>query len=239
MLNHTLFISDLHLEASQPKTTELFLEFLEKRAPLADALYILGDFFEMWVGDDDKSEFNESIKAALRNLTRTGLPVYFMRGNRDFLIGEDFANSTGCRIINDPSVIQLYGQRILLTHGDILCTRDTSHLRFRKLVHNPFYHTYFFMLPLFVRKFIAKKIRGSTKKSVKKKDYAIMDVTSEAVTQMMLEHQVKLLIHGHTHRPHIHSIDLNSTPATRIVLGAWHENASALIYYSNGNFELV
>jgi UDP-2,3-diacylglucosamine hydrolase len=239
VLNHTLFISDLHLEFTQPKTTELFLQFLEKRVPAADALYILGDFFEMWVGDDDKSAFNESIKEALRTITRSGLPVYFMRGNRDFLIGEDFAKSTGCRLLPDPSVIQLYGHRIVLTHGDILCTQDTSHLRFRKWVHNPSYHTYFFQLPLFVRKYIAKKIRGSTKKSIKKKDYSIMDVTPEAVTQMMSEHQVKQLIHGHTHRPHIHTINLNGEPATRIVLGAWHDNASALVYYSNGHFELI
>lgn len=237
MPHHTLFISDLHLEPGRPDSAEWFLHFLKNQAPQADALYILGDFFEVWIGDDHDSPFNKSIEAGLKTLTDTGFPIYFMRGNRDFLIGEAFAKATGCRLLPDPCKIDLYGKPILITHGDILCTQDVKHLKFRKFAQNPANNRYFLLLPLFLRKFIARQLRKASKNHTRQTAYHIMDVTPEAVDELMQAQGVNLLIHGHTHRPNMHFFRLKDQSASRIVLGSWHEQGNALIYYADGKCE--
>jgi UDP-2,3-diacylglucosamine hydrolase len=227
---HTLFISDLHLEEKRPDITAYFLNFLQQQAPLADALYILGDFFEVWIGDDENTSFQQTIIAALKKLTDTGLPVYLMRGNRDFLMGEAFIRATGCHFLPDPTVITLYGQKILLLHGDSLCTDDYAHQRFREYAHNPRYNRFFLKLPLMIRRAIARRIRRMSQAHTAGAQSAMMDVTQAAVVQQMQAHRVTQLIHGHTHRPAIHRFMLEDRPATRVVLGDWHACACALRY---------
>ncbi len=236
---HTLFISDLHLEPERPDITQCFFNFLKHEAPKADALYILGDFFEVWIGDDENTPFQRMVIAALKQLTDTGLPVYFMRGNRDFLIGDAFIRSTGCRFLQDPAVIHLYGKKVLLAHGDALCTSDHKHQAFRKYAQDPHYNRFFLKLPLWMRRTIARSIRKASQKHTTTAPYIIMDVTQAAVEQQMREHQVTQLIHGHTHRPAIHSFMLEDKPAERIVLGDWHTQGSMLFYKEDGETTLV
>lgn len=238
-MHHTLFISDLHLEPKRPDITNTFLHFLTQQAQQADALYILGDFFEVWIGDDEKSAFHQTIINALKQLTANGLPVYFMRGNRDFLIGEAFIQATGCRFLPDPTLIDLYGEKILLTHGDALCTSDYKHQRFRKYAQNPKYNRFFLCLPLFIRRTIAKWIRGASQKHTAKTSYTVMDVSQTAVEKQMCEKNVALLIHGHTHRPTIHEFLLDKKLARRVVLHDWHNRGGVLIYKESGEISLV
>jgi len=238
-MSHTFFISDLHLEPNRPDITQCFFNFLHHQVPQAEALYILGDFFEVWIGDDEDTPFQRSIIAALKQLTDRGFPIYFMRGNRDFLIGEAFIHATGCRFLADPTVIDLYGKPVLLTHGDVLCTADLKHQRFRKYAQNPRYNRFFLALPLWLRRAIARLVRNISQKSNRTAAYAIMDVTPSAVTQQMQDHQVKLLIHGHTHRPAVHSLVLKGEPANRVVLGDWHTAGSVLVYEQNGQFAIT
>lgn len=236
---HTLFISDLHLEPKRPYITGTFFSFLKNNVPEADALYILGDFFEIWIGDDEKSAFHQSIINALKQLTDSGFPIYFMRGNRDFLIGEIFMRETGCRFLPDPTLIELYGKKILLTHGDALCISDHKHQNFRKYAQNPKYNRWFLCLPLFIRRIIARLIRNTSKKHIAKVSYTVMDVTQAAVEQHMREKDVTQLIHGHTHRPAIHSFILDNKPACRIVLSDWHHHGGALVYKESGEISLI
>jgi UDP-2,3-diacylglucosamine hydrolase len=238
-LNHTLFISDLHLESDRPDITTRFITFLEHMAPQADAIYILGDLFESWIGDDNASAFNQKIFNAIQRLTQNNIPVYFMRGNRDFLIGQTFALTTGCIILPDPTVIKLYDRHVLLTHGDMLCTDDQRHQQFRHYAHNPKYNRFFLWLPLFLRRWLARNIRKASKKHTRSMPMAIMDVTPRSLEKMMRLHQVQQLIHGHTHRPGIHSLMLDEQSATRIVLGDWDRSGSVLVYQENGEYELV
>lgn len=224
--SHTLFISDLHLSEACPETTALFLHFIENTAKQADALYILGDFFELWLGDDDRTPFNEQILLALRRYTQQGNPTYFMHGNRDFLIGQRFSDETGVALLKEPTRLRLYGQDILLLHGDSLCTLDRKHQRFRKIIHNRLCQRLALSLPLSMRRHYGRRIRQN---STQRKSYLpdhIMDVSPPAVTQAMTDAQVDTLIHGHTHRPAIHSLENNQKK--RIVLGAWHETGSYL-----------
>lgn len=238
-MNHTLFISDLHLQPERPDITENFFTFLKTQAIQADALYILGDLFEAWVGSDDCAEFNQSICQAILNLTQAGIPVYFMRGNRDFLIARDFIKATGCQILPDPSKMALYGVTILLTHGDMLCTQDPKHQRFRKFSQNPKYNFLFLKLPLFLRRWIARSLRQASRKHTSQLSYSAMDVSASAVEELLVSHHVRQLIHGHTHRPAIHALSIDHQPAQRIVLGDWEKQANALIYWANGEFQLV
>jgi UDP-2,3-diacylglucosamine hydrolase len=239
LMPHTLFISDLHLEPERPDITQCFFNFLQHEAPKADALYILGDFFEVWIGDDENTPFQRTVIAALKQLTDTGFPVYFMRGNRDFLIGEAFIKATGCGFLPDPTVVYLYGKKILLAHGDALCTSDHKHQAFRKYAQNRSYNRFFLGLPLLIRRTIARLIRNASQKHTTRAPYAIMDVTQATVEQQMCEHDVVQLIHGHTHRPAIHPFALEGKSARRIVLGDWHTQGSALIYKENGETALV
>ncbi|RDI46078.1 UDP-2,3-diacylglucosamine diphosphatase [Aquicella lusitana] len=235
----TLFISDLHLQASQPEITRQFLALLNRCDASVDALYILGDLFEAWIGDDDDTPFHREIIDALRSATAHGLPIYFLPGNRDFLIGKKFLRETGCRVLADETKIRLYDTHALLMHGDTLCTRDTAYLRWRKLSHNPVLHTLFFLiLPLRLRRHIANKMRVKSEHYTKNTLPEIMDVTQAEVERVMVKHGVTVLIHGHTHRPGMHSFTINGTPATRLVLGAWHHQGSVLVWDEAGRNEL-
>jgi UDP-2,3-diacylglucosamine hydrolase len=234
----TLFISDLHLDSSRPDITAQFLEFLATDARSADALYILGDLFEVWIGDDDPNTDKVRIQAALRQLTDSGVPVYVMHGNRDFLIGKKFARATGCRLLSDPTIINLGSRRALLIHGDSLCTDDRAYQRARRILRNPIVQGVFRCLSLSRRQRIGAGIRAKSQTHVNNVMHAamdqIMDVNDAAVQKTLALQQVDLLIHGHTHRPAVHSLTVNSKPATRIVLGDWYTQGSVLRWDANG-----
>ncbi len=238
-VNHTLFISDLHLQADRPDITGWFFSLLQKRAPQADALYILGDLFELWVGDDDHSPFHQSIIAALRQLADSGVPVYFLPGNRDFLVGQAFLTAAGAQLLPDPCKITLYDTPLLLTHGDLLCTLDKKHQVFRRYSQSPGWRRCFLALPLRFRVWLAALARRISRHNTSRTESYRMDVTPDALAILMQQEQVQLLIHGHTHRPDIHAFTLNGKPATRIVLGDWHHSGHALIYYADGHYEMI
>lgn len=224
----TLFISDLHLDPAVPDVVNTFFSFLRQTAVRADALYILGDFFEAYIGDDDPNLFIESIKNKLREFTRSGPPVYFMHGNRDFLIGQSFASAAGIQLIPDPTTINLYGKKILLMHGDSLCTLDHAHQRFRKITRNKFIQKLFLSLPLSFRQKMANQLRQESKAYNLEKSAVIMDISQQAVIDQMKKFQVNLLIHGHTHRCATHEFAQDGQISQRIVLDAWHEHGQYL-----------
>lgn len=228
------FISDLHLQESEPEITEIFLRFLRGQAHEAEALYILGDLFEVWVGDDDLSAFNVQIIQALKQATQRGLPIYFMRGNRDFFIGRKFAKKTGVKIIADPTLIDLYGVPTVLMHGDSLCTFDLKHQKTRRYTSNSFYKWVVLQLPLSLRRRAGVWLRGKSQGHQKHTENYIMDVNPETVNQVMQEHQATQLIHGHTHKPKIHTLEWGQ----RIVLGAWHHTGNVLICDASQGCEL-
>lgn len=232
-----LFISDLHLEENRPDITDVFLRFLSEQAPQAEALYILGDFFEIWIGDDDLTPFNLLIINALRAATANGLPIFIMHGNRDFLLGKRFLQSTGCTLLPEEYVLDVYGTPILLMHGDTLCTEDKIYLKFRKKGRNRFLQTLFLWKKLAKRRIIAENYRLKSKTHTSTVPDRIMDVTQEEVARKMQQHHVQNLIHGHTHREAIHSFQLENKPATRFVLGPWHENGSVLVWDNSGKRE--
>jgi UDP-2,3-diacylglucosamine hydrolase len=231
---YTLFISDLHLDASQPKKIQLFLDFLEQQAAKADALYILGDFFEVWIGDDATSSFHKNIIAALKKLTQAQVPVYIMHGNRDFLLGGRFLQNTGCQLLADPTLINLYGTPTLLMHGDTLCLSDTSYLRFRRWARHPFYQKAYLALPLSWRQHIANKLRKKSQQRAQKSNYLYIDADENEAMRMMLAYHAQLLIHGHTHRPSIQYFLLDGHFANRIVLSDWEETGNVLVCDSSG-----
>lgn len=235
-MSETLFISDLHLDDSRPEVTELFLQFLKARAVKAHALFILGDFFEAWIGDDTADE-NDPIIQGIKQLTAGGLPVYFMRGNRDFLVGNRFAKLTGMKLLTDGHIIDLDGEKVLLMHGDTLCTDDKKYQQFRKMVRNPIWQWCFLHLPKSYRLKKADKARARSKAYQQQIKPEIMDVNQATVESTMLRAGVTTLIHGHTHRPNIHHIELEGQAAERIVLGDWYDQGSVLSY-KNGEFTL-
>jgi UDP-2,3-diacylglucosamine hydrolase len=237
-LPYSLFISDLHLEEAHPEITEIFLKFLKDHTGHADALYILGDFFEVWVGDDDYSPFNQRIIEALQTAVKGGLTIYLMRGNRDFLLSSGFARMTGVILLDDPTVINLYGKELILLHGDSLCTLDIQHQKFRRWAYNPFIQALALMFPLWLRRKVARKIRHYSQERYHQLQTKITDVSQEAVIEVLQNARVNLMIHGHTHRPAIHELSVNSNPAHRIVLGAWHEMGNALFYFQDGHYDL-
>ncbi len=230
----TLLISDLHLQEERPDITRAFLHFLATRARQADALYILGDFFEAWVGDDGMSAYQQSIARALRELTDSGTRLYLMHGNRDFLIGKQFCRETGAELLNDPSLVTLEGQRVLLMHGDSLCTQDLAYMKLRRWLRHPL--TLFILrhLPLSTRFKLARKLRSESKAQTRMKAAEIIDVTPELIPQVLAQHGVTTLIHGHTHRPATHDLRVNGQPARRIVLGDWDACGWALQIDENG-----
>ncbi|WP_278497223.1 UDP-2,3-diacylglucosamine diphosphatase [Pantoea vagans] len=230
-MSRTLFIADLHLCQEEPAITAGFLHFLQREAPHCDALYILGDLFEAWIGDDDPNPLHQQIARALRALP---VPVYFIHGNRDFLIGRRFARASGMTLLPEEQVLTLYGHRLLIMHGDTLCTDDAGYLRFRTKVHNPWIQRLFLVLPLWIRKRIAARMRADSKQANQHKSQTIMDVNQDAVAAAMLRQQVPMLIHGHTHRPAIHTLSLKGETAQRAVLGAWHSRGSMIQLDASG-----
>ncbi|MGC3874842.1 UDP-2,3-diacylglucosamine diphosphatase [Halomonas sp. GXIMD04776] len=218
-----LLISDLHLHAGVPDIAAGFLGYLQRQAREADALYILGDFFEAWVGDDYQvqGEFEAPIIKALKQLSDDGTRLYFMHGNRDFLVGEGFAQASGATILPDPYLLELDGERMLLMHGDSLCTRDEEYMKFRAMTRDPEWQRQILALPVQERLELARNLRSQSGEANSNKAQDIMDVTPEEVVKTMQEHQVRILIHGHTHRPDVHELEVDGEAAQRFVLGDW------------------
>lgn len=233
-----LFISDLHLDPTRPNVTQAFLRFIENEASQAEALYILGDFFEAWIGDDMQHPFIADVKQSLRSLTDTGIPVHLMHGNRDFLIGKKFCKETGCQLLEDPTLLELFGQKVLLMHGDTLCTQDVDYLAFRGMVRNPDWQKDFLSKSLQERLTIAESMRAASKEKTSQLQYEIMDVTQSEIEKVMAEQHVQLLIHGHTHRPAVHKLEVNGKAAERIVLGDWH-TTGWMISFTEEGYKLV
>jgi UDP-2,3-diacylglucosamine hydrolase len=230
----TLFISDLHLEARQAAIGEQFLAFLNGEAREAEALYILGDLFEAWLGDDDPNAYYGEMKSALRKLTDAGVPVYFMHGNRDFMVGARFAAETGISILDDPSLVDLYGMKVLLCHGDALCTDDVQYQQVRTMVRDPNWQAMMLSKSIEERIAFAVKSRKESMERGESLSDEIIDVNQEAVAAALREHSVDMMLHGHTHRPAVHSFDLDGHTAMRIVLGDWYEQASVVRWDEDG-----
>ena len=229
----TLFISDLHLDAERPEIATQMLAFLKGEAASADALYILGDLFETWAGDDDPNPHFATVKIALRKLVSRRVPVYFMHGNRDFAIGKQFAQETGVQILPDPYIAELYGENVLLSHGDVYCTNDVQYQAIRKMTRDPAWLAMMLQKPLQERLAFAAKARatsaalGGTKEN-------ITDVNQGAIEQALRKANVDTMLHGHTHRPGTHRFTVDGEPASRIVLGDWYEQGSVVRWDKNG-----
>lgn len=233
------FISDLHLEENNPESADIFRQFLKDCVMSASALYILGDFFEAWIGDDDLTPFNRMIIDALHDATQKKLPIYFMHGNRDFLIGKKFLTMTGCQLLPDEYVTDIFGTPTLLMHGDTLCTADIQYLKFRKKARSAWFKFFTQLLSLKKRRAMAARYREASQMHIRQASKEIMDVTQSAVENVMKKHHVLHLIHGHTHRPFVHQFDLLGQNATRTVLSAWHSSGNALICHPDGRQELI
>jgi UDP-2,3-diacylglucosamine hydrolase len=229
-----LFISDLHLDPSHPEVIEQFIGFLETEARDADALYILGDLFEAWVGDDDPEPDKRRAVHALKALHDHGVPGFFMRGNRDFLTGQVFAAHAGVTLLPDPSVTEIHDRSVLLMHGDTLCTDDTEYQNFRRMVRDPLWQQHFLEQPLEHRLAMAAQARDASRQHTGSAPAEIMDVNEEAVIEALRTAGTDLLVHGHTHRPGVHTYDVDGRSATRIVLGDWHEHGSVLRWDADG-----
>lgn len=236
-MSDTLFISDLHLAQERPGTLALFLDFLRRRAPRAGALYILGDLFDAWIGDDDPSTLAEQVRAGLRELTELGTEVYLQHGNRDFLLGEAFLQATGCRLIDETHVIEHAGERILLMHGDLLCTDDVGYQQARQMLRDPAFIADFLARDLAERAALAASYRAKSGEATSLLAEDIMDVNPDTVADYLRRHDANTLIHGHTHRPATHTMVVDGHEATRRVLPEWHEDTGfALVRQDDGTF---
>jgi UDP-2,3-diacylglucosamine hydrolase len=229
-----LFISDLHLRAGDAETLRRFVELMDGDARAAREVYILGDLFEAWIGDDDDDPSLVPIIDALARLTRAGVPCAVMHGNRDFLLGARFSAMTGCRLLGDYERISPFGEPVLLTHGDLLCTDDTRYLTLRGQLRNADWQRDFLAKSLAARRQIASDLRQMSATEIAAKSEYIMDVNQATVEGTMRDFDVTLLLHGHTHRPAVHRFMLDGRPATRIVLGAWHERPSIVRWDAAG-----
>lgn len=227
-MSETLFVSDIHLDMKRPALVDLFNQFLYKRAVHADALYILGDLFEYWIGDDAVGVEYQPTLDALRKVTQSTTAVYFLHGNRDFLIAEKFARQTGVTLLTEEHVVRIYDQDVLLMHGDTLCMDDIAYQRFRKKTHSKLLQWIVLHLPISTRESLALKLRDTSVQATSEKQADIMDVNQAAVEAALLRNQSKLLIHGHTHRPGIHDFTIHSQPCKRIVLGDWYTQGNVL-----------
>ena len=223
-----LLISDLHLDEERPDITRAFLHFLQTRAAQAEALYILGDFFEAWIGDDAMTPFQHSIAQALRKLADGGTRIFLMHGNRDFMIGKAFCHEAGCTLLADPSLVRMNGEPVLLMHGDSLCTQDEAYMRLRRWLRNPVSLLILRNLPLATRHKLARKLRKESRMQTRQKAAEITDVTPEEIPRVLRQFGARTLIHGHTHRPASHELDLEGQPARRIVLGDWNRQGWVL-----------
>ena len=230
----TLFISDLHLEADRPEIADQFLRFLETEAVNAEALYILGDLFESWVGDDDPNEHYQWIKQGLRKLTQKGVPVFFMHGNRDFMIGAGFATDTGVEILPDPEVRHIHGNKVLLSHGDAYCTDDIEYQAVRKMTRDPQWQAMMLDKSLEERLAFAAEARQASMARGGTISDEIMDVNADAIVAAMRDAGVRIMLHGHTHRPAVHELTVDGGTARRIVLGDWYDHGSVVRWDDSG-----
>lgn len=224
----TLLLSDLHLDPGYPATIQRFLELLETSARNSEAFYILGDLFEIWIGDDYIDPAYQAVINTLQACTRQGLKIYLLHGNRDFLLGAQFMRQTGCRLLADPVMIDLYGQPVLLMHGDLLCTDDTEYQLFRRTIRDPDWQTAVLRKTVEERLAMAKDARSLSSELTLDKPESIMDVNQDAVGKIFEQYDTQLLIHGHTHRPGFHDLIVNNKPVRRIVLGDWHDKGNYL-----------
>jgi len=229
-----LFVSDLHLDAAAPEASDQFIAWLGGEARLATALYILGDLFESWVGDDDDDAERARVCAALRDYTAGGVPCFVMHGNRDFLLGERFAADTGSRLIADPVIAEIHGVRTLLAHGDLFCTDDVKYQQLRTIVRHPEWQQRLLALSLAERKLLAGEARAGSRAHTSRVMPEIMDANPAAIEEVVRHLDVDVVIHGHTHRPGVHDFNVDGRPRTRIVLGAWHDEGSVLEWSAGG-----
>jgi UDP-2,3-diacylglucosamine hydrolase len=236
---HTLFASDLHLDGEAPWAIDAFLAFLEGPARAADALYLLGDLFEAWVGDDDDDPANARACEGLARLTGAGVPVYALHGNRDFLLGGGFERRTGVKLLPDPVSVDLHGRQTLLSHGDVFCIEDLPYQELRSIVRKPGWQRRFLSLPKATRRELAAAARAGSKAHTERQVPVLMDVTPAAVTRALRATGARRLIHGHTHRPAIHRFDVDGAPAERIVLAPWYEAASCVAVDIDGVREIA
>ncbi len=234
----TLFISDLHIDASRPAITQQFLSFLRTEATGAEALYILGDLFESWVGDDDADSAQRAAISGLRALTLRGVPCFVMHGNRDFLLGPQFCTMSGAQLLADPLIITLYGEPVLVMHGDALCTDDRAYQRLRATVRDADWQRQFLALPVAARRALAGAARVGSRAHTAAMEYAITDVNAASVATVLRAAGTATLLHGHTHRPAVHSLQIDGRACTRIVLGDWYAQGS-LVRWDRTGPELV
>ncbi|MBP9727236.1 MAG: UDP-2,3-diacylglucosamine diphosphatase [Gammaproteobacteria bacterium] len=220
MKKYTVFISDTHLNEHEPAMTQRFLDFLKLNKGSIEKLYLLGDIFDTWIGDDDVSPLSLQVSQVLKNCAQNGVSIYFIHGNRDYLIGPKFAKSCGMKLLGEKTLLSLYGKQTLIMHGDLLCTDDLAYQRYRKIMFSSLMKKICLTLPLWLRKKIAKKLRKISQYSNSEKQMNIMDVSENSVTQAFAESNAELLIHGHTHRLACHSA---AAGKTRMVLGAWEK----------------
>lgn len=231
----TLLIADLHLSPDRPDITQAFLHFLAGPARHCEALYILGDLFEVWIGDDNPEPLLQQVAAAIRQLTDFGVPVYFCHGNRDFLLKQGYARRAGMQLLAPHSVVDFYGTPTLLMHGDSLCTLDLGYQKFRRWWDQPWWQWLILHTPLWYRQHLGRKARRVSASDKMAKSALIMDVTPEEVPKVMMNHQVQHLIHGHTHRPAVHELHLpDGRPAWRYVLGDWYQQSAYLEVQPSG-----
>ena len=230
----TLFVSDLHLEPGRPEIGEQFMAFLAGPAREADALYILGDLFDAWIGDDDPNPYHAQMKAALRELSDSGVPVYFMHGNRDFMIGDEFAAATGITLLEDPHPLALHGEGVLLSHGDALCTDDVEYQQVRAMTRAPEWQAMMMSKSIEERIAFARQAREQSLARNESMSEEIADVHQAAVEQTIRESGADILLHGHTHRPAVHPFHVDERPVHRIVLGDWYDQGSMVIWDEDG-----
>jgi len=234
----TYFISDLHLERIESPITNILTAFLDDLNQ-NDSLYILGDLFESWIGDDNVSELSQYISDRLLMLSERDISVAIMHGNRDFLIGEDFCKASSIELINDPRIIEIDTKKVMLTHGDELCTDDNEYQAFRSVVRNPLWQKDFLNFPISKREKIAGEAKDASKDSKDNKAMEIMDVNTDAVLKAFNDHDIEIMIHGHTHRPNIHKVSNEGKNLTRYVLGDWSKNSAIILKWNEAEVELM
>jgi UDP-2,3-diacylglucosamine hydrolase len=233
-----LFVSDLHLDEDSAPAVTQFIDFLQGQARDCLALYILGDLFETWIGDDDDEPVREAVCAELRRFTRHA-PCHVMRGNRDFLLGAGFEQRSGCQLLPDPVRIQAGSRQVLISHGDLMCTGDVRYQQFREFARDGQVQQSFLALPLRVRRMLAGRARADSNAHTQRASYQIMDVMPDAVAALFRLGDADILVHGHTHRPAVHALRVDGRERTRIVLGAWHHGGSCVALEAGGRYETL
>ena len=229
-----LFASDLHLDPARPEVTEQFLGLLQELEGRSGSLFLLGDLFEAWLGDDLPGALGETVAVALRKLANTGTALYLMQGNRDVMLGESFCEAAGALLLEDPCLLDIHGAQVLLTHGDALCTDDGAYQRLRALLRDPDVRSGLLALPEKQRRALAGEARAGSRAHQSRLSYEVMDVNAEAVVRLLRESGADVLLHGHTHRPGIHQLTVDGRERTRIVLGDWHAGSSVLHWTDDG-----